>query len=173
MLQKGNGEETGSMRHASRRDAMGLGLALAAVPAAAAAQDDGAAAEAALRTFLRSFADCDLPAMEAAFVADATSFDAVTAGPNQPVPSLASMKRGSGMPAGMRRVAETMRRERPGPPYHRPDIIDDLLVQVVGDVAICSFHFDKPDRIGRRTIVLVRRGGAWRILHLHASNLQI
>lgn len=162
------------MRHASRRDAMGLGLALAAVPAAAvAAQDDAAAAEAALRAFLRSFADCDLAAMEAAFAPDATHFDALTAGPNQPVPSLTSMKRGNAMPAGMRRVAESMKKERPGPPYHRPDIINDLLVQLVGDVAICSFHFDRPDRIGRRTIVLVRRKGAWRILHLHASNLQI
>jgi hypothetical protein len=72
----------------------------------------------------------------------------------------------------MRRVAERMKRERPGPPYHRPDQIDDLLVQVVGDMALCTFMFDSPDRIGRRTIVLVRRAGAWRILHIHASNLQ-
>jgi hypothetical protein len=39
-------------------------------------------------------------------------------------------------------------------------------------MALCTFMFDKPDRLGRRTTVLVRRGGAWKILHIHASNLQ-
>lgn len=161
------------MVKASRRQAIGLGLALAAVPAAAAAQDGAASAEAALRAFLRSFADCDLTAMEAAFAPDSTSFDALTAGPNAPAQTLAAMKRAPGMPATMRRVAERMKQERPGPPYHRPDQIDDLLVQVVGDMALCTFQFDDPDRIGRRTIVLVRRAGTWRILHLHASNLKV
>ena len=160
----------------NRRETLGLGLLLAASPAMAAAAegaDDAASAEAALRAFLRSFADCDLVAMEAAFAPDATSFDALTAGPNAPVPTLTAMKRAPGMPAIMRRVAERMKQERPGPPYHRPDQIDDLLVQVIGDMALCTFQFDDPDRIGRRTIALVRRDGVWRILHLHASNLQL
>ena len=159
------------MGRANRREAMALGLALAAAPAAAG-QDDKAAAEAVLRAFLRSFANCDLAAMEAAFAPDATSFDALTAGPNAPAPTLASMKRAPGMPATMRRVAEALPKERSGPPYHRPDLIDGLLVQVAGDMALCTFMFDKPDRLGRRTIVLVRRDGAWKILHIHASNLQ-
>lgn len=29
-----------------------------------------------------------------------------------------------------------------------------------------------PDRLGRRTIILVRRANVWRILHVHASNQQ-
>jgi hypothetical protein len=155
----------------NRRQAMGLVLALAAAPVVAAG-DDAASAEAALRAFLSSFADCDLPAMAAAFAPDATSFDALTAGAGGPLPPATSLKRAPGMPALMRRIAEQLPSERPGPPYHRPDIIHDLLVQVVGDIAICSFHFDNPGRLGRRTIVLVRRQGVWRILHLHASNLQ-
>ncbi|OSZ72498.1 hypothetical protein CAP39_03960 [Sphingomonas sp. IBVSS1] len=167
----------GQMAGANRREALGLGgslgLALAAAPAAASGPDDAAAAEAALRAFLRSFANCDLPAMEAAFAPDSTSFDALTAGANGALPDKASMKRAPGMPALMRRIAQTLPKERPGPPYHRPDLIQDLLVQLVGDVAICSFHFDNPDRLGRRTIVLARREGVWRILHLHASNLQL
>jgi hypothetical protein len=170
MIEREN-RETAAVDATNRRETLGLGLLLAASPTMAAG-DDAASAEAALRAFLRSFADCDLAAMDAAFAADATSFDALTAGGPGPLPTLAAMKRAPGMPATMRRVAKRMKQERPGPPYHRPDQIDDLLVQVVGDMALCTFMFDSPDRIGRRTIVLVRRGGAWRILHIHASNLQ-
>lgn len=168
-----NGGDAMRKDGASRREAIGLGLLVTAAPAVAAASDDAASAEAALRAFLRSFADCDLPAMEAAFAPDATSFDGLTASAGGALPERASLKRAPGMPAGMRRVAERMKQERPGPPYHRPDIIHDLLVQVAGDMALCTFHFDNPDRLGRRTIVLVRRAGTWRILHIHASNLQL
>ncbi|WP_017668597.1 DUF4440 domain-containing protein [Sandarakinorhabdus sp. AAP62] len=161
------------MTETNRRQAIGLGLALTAAPVAAAGENDAASAEAALRAFLRSFANCDLPAMEAAFAPDATSFDALTASAGAALPAKDSMKRHPGMPPTMRRIAEQLPKERPGPPYHRPDLIDDLLVQVVGDVAICAFHFDSPNRLGRRSIVLVRRAGDWRILHLHASNLQL
>jgi ketosteroid isomerase-like protein len=157
----------------NRRTAICLGLVLTAAPVAATSQDDAASAEAALRAFLRNFANCDLPAMEAAFAPDATSFDAVTASAGGTLPTIAGMKRHPGMPPTMRRIAEQLAKERPGPPYHRPDLIDDLQVQLVGDVAICSFHFDSPKRLGRRTIVLVRRAAVWRIQHLHASNLQL
>lgn len=161
------------MTETSRREAIGLALALTAAPVAAASQDDAANAEAALRAVLRSFANCDLQAMETAFAPDATSFDGLTASAGGALPDRTSLKRAAGMPAGMRRVAERYRQERPGPPYHRPDIIQDLMVQVAGDMALCTFHFDNPDRLGRRTIVLARRDGTWRILHIHASNLQI
>ncbi|MFO6447161.1 nuclear transport factor 2 family protein [Erythrobacter sp. NE805] len=157
----------------NRREAIGIGLALSATPASAATTGDGATeAEAALMAFLRSFAACDLPAMEAAFAPDATSFDALTAGTSDGAPHRESLKRRSGMPEGMRRIALALPAERSGPPYHRPDLIQDLHVQVEGDVALCTFHFDNPDRLGRRTIVLVRRAGRWRILHVHASNQQ-
>ena len=122
--------------------------------------------------FLRSFAAYDLSAMEAAFASDAVSFDAVTAGTDQPAPTKESRKRAPGMPEGMRQIALALPKERPGPPYHRPDLIQDLLVQVEGNMALCTFHFDNPDRLGRRTIILVRRADAWRILHIHASNQQ-
>lgn len=161
----------------NRREALGIGAALAASPAATTAaalgdNDAAASAEAALMTFLRNFADCNLAAMEAAFAPDAASFDAVTAGTDQPAPAKERLMRSAGMPEAMRRIALALPKERPGPPYHRPDLIKDLLVQVAGDMALCTFHFDNPERLGRRTIVLVRRAKAWRILHIHASNQQ-
>jgi len=156
----------------NRREAIGIGLAVTATPSLALGGDDAGSAEAALMSFLRSFAACDLAAMEAAFASEATSFDGIYAGTDQPSPSRDSLKRASGMPAAMRRIALTLPKERPGPPYHRPDLIQDLNVQTVGDMALCTFHFDNPERLGRRTIVLVRRGADWRILHIHASNQQ-
>jgi hypothetical protein len=156
--------------HSNRRETIGLGLALTATPALG--EGDGASAEAALRAFLRSFADCDLAAMEAAFAPEATSFDLLVAGDDDEAPEKSALKRASGIPQTMRKIAQELPKERPGPPYHRPDLIDDLQVQVVGDMALCTFHFDRPERLGRRSIVLVRRAGQWRILHLHASNQQ-
>lgn len=158
--------------HSNRREALGMGLALTAAPAVALVDDDAASAEAAVMAFLRSFAACDLPAMEAAFAPDATSFDALVAGADELAPARASLKRAPGMPEKMRQIALTLPKERTGPPYHRPDLIQDLLVQVAGDMALCTFHFDNPDRLGRRSIVLVRSARQWRILHIHASNQQ-
>ncbi|MFO6429746.1 nuclear transport factor 2 family protein [Erythrobacter sp. W302b] len=143
---------------------------MAATPSLSPSGGDAASAEAALMGFLRSFAACDLAAMEAAFASEATSFDGIYAGTDEPSPPREGLKRANGMPAGMRRIALALPKERPGPPYHRPDLIQDLDVQVVGDMALCTFHFDNPERLGRRTIVLVRRGADWRILHIHASN---
>jgi len=58
-----------------------------------------------------------------------------------------------------------------GPPYLelRPE---DVLVQPLGpDAAVVSFHLRNDQRLARRTVVFARRDGAWRIVHLHASNL--
>ncbi|MBA4008357.1 MAG: hypothetical protein C0456_20675 [Hyphomonas sp.] len=156
----------------NRREAMGIGLLAAATPQIALDGDEAGSAEAVLMSFLRSFAACDLAAMETAFAPEATSFDGIYAGTNQSAPTRESLKRASGMPAAMRRIALALPKERTGPPYHRPDLIHDLLVQLHGDMALCTFHFDNPERLGRRTIVLVRRGGDWKILHIHASNQQ-
>lgn len=120
-----------------------------------------------LLAFLRAFENCDLPAMEAAFASDATYFDRAVPTAND---DLSHYRRGQGMPAGMRALAESLPRTIPGPPYHRVTPID-LLVQGSGDTAICSFHLEDGHTLGRRTVVLVRRGGAWKILHIHASNV--
>jgi ketosteroid isomerase-like protein len=48
-----------------------------------------------------------------------------------------------------------------------------LTVQPLGrDGAVATFDVGTADVSSRRTLVLVRRGGAWRIAHLHASNLR-
>lgn len=50
----------------------------------------------------------------------------------------------------------------------------ELNIQLLGSVAIATFHLD--DRAGflnRRTIVLSNTGAGWKIVHLHASEVPI
>lgn len=48
----------------------------------------------------------------------------------------------------------------------------DVKVQRAGDVVIVTFDVGTAAVFSRRTLVLERRGGAWKIVHLHASNLR-
>jgi ketosteroid isomerase-like protein len=49
----------------------------------------------------------------------------------------------------------------------------DLKIQIAGDVAIATFHLDdRPGFLNRRTIVLRKTDQGWKIIHLHASEVQ-
>jgi hypothetical protein len=153
----------------SRRVALGAGVALTAVSCAQAGGGD-LDAEAALRAFLKAFENDDLPTMEAAFDAGATAFDPVVAGRKDAAPlDLAALHRQQGMPPTMRALVQSSLRTGNGPPYRKLDP-RDLLVQVEGPIAICTFHLEAPNSLARRTIVLVRRAHGWKILHIHGSN---
>jgi len=45
-------------------------------------------------------------------------------------------------------------------------------VEIAGDAALVTFQLRGPV-LSRRTFVLRRRGGTWRIIHLHASNVRV
>jgi len=47
----------------------------------------------------------------------------------------------------------------------------DLKAQSFGDIALVTFELGSVDRPARRTMVWLHRGGAWFVLHLHASAL--
>ena len=53
------------------------------------------------------------------------------------------------------------------PPPVKPD---RLLAQDFGDVVVVSFHIQDPDDVGRRTVVLHRGAGGWRVVHIHGSS---
>ncbi len=121
--------------------------------------------------FLKAFADCDLPRMEAAFAADANCFDrTVMAARGNPGVRLDDWRRAAGMPPGMRRLAQSLPASQPGPPYQSL-IPLDLLVQATADMAVCTFHLESPHVLCRRTVVMARRDGTWKIIHIHASNV--
>ena len=129
-------------------------------------------AESVLREFLRAFEDCDLAAMQRFFAPDCVSFDQVIAGSTtQDVTDLRSYRRCNGMPPAMRRMAVDLPSRNSGPPYHSLEP-KDLLVQTYGDAAVTTFHIETDGILRRRSIVLVKRDGNWRIVHLHASSVQ-
>jgi ketosteroid isomerase-like protein len=155
----------------SRRLALGAALVGAAAAAGAQAADRRAEAEAALRAFLHAFENDDLATMEAAFAPDAACFDPVVASSKGSGPlDLETFRRKPGMPPTMRALVQSSLKTGTGPPYRRLDP-KDLLVQTEGEMALCTFHLEGPTSLARRTIVLVRRSGAWKILHIHASNV--
>jgi ketosteroid isomerase-like protein len=48
----------------------------------------------------------------------------------------------------------------------------DIRVQLLNDIAVVTFHLEHGGTaVGRRTLVLRKGGGHWRIVHLHASNV--
>lgn len=122
--------------------------------------------EQVLRSFLKAFEDCDLVRMEAAFAPDATYFDRAPRAADDPE----HYRRGHGMPAEMRMLAAALPQQVPGPPYHRIDP-RNLTCDRHGETTLCTFELEDADSLGRRTILLRRDAGGWKIAHIHASNV--
>ena len=91
---------------------------------------------------------------------------------SQDVSDLSPYRRLVGMPPAMRRMALDLPTRTSEPPYHSL-IPQDLLVQVFGDAAVTTFHIERDGILRRRTIVFVNRDENWRIVHLHASSVQM
>jgi len=49
---------------------------------------------------------------------------------------------------------------------------EELRVQMLGETALVTFQTTNPNVTSRRTFVLRRDGGRWRIVHLHGSNIR-
>lgn len=49
-------------------------------------------------------------------------------------------------------------------------VAEDLRVQEAGNVAVVTFNVHNPSAVSRRTFVWRWSAGAWRIVHMHASN---
>lgn len=147
------------------------GLVAAPALAGAAESPPETAVRDTLMSFLKAFENCDLPAMEAAFAGEAVSFDrtvmSVAGAPNL---DRNTYRRVAGMPPGMRALATHLPQTVPGPPYQSLVPLD-LLIQATNDMAVCTFHLESPHILCRRTIVLQRRDGSWKIIHIHASNV--
>ncbi len=129
------------------------------------AQASDAGSEAAVRQaagrFVEAFNNLDWPAFTASFDPGATIF--------HPSPTLMTRIEGrDALVASFRDIFADFPNQRSGPPYLsiQPQ---DLLVQVLGDAAIVTFHLGSAPTLNRRTLVFVRRGDQWLIAHLHAS----
>ena len=99
----------------------------------------------------------DLDGLMSLFAPDATVF----------LPSAATPSRLSGLAQIRAGVSPALE----GKPTN-PLAIRDLLITVDGSMAIATFEIGNPIVHSRRTLVLARTAGEWKILHLHGSNLR-
>jgi len=118
-----------------------------------------------LADFIQAFDNLDWEQFRAAFADDATVFYP-RAFPNR-ADGRAEFER------TFRRVFEEIRAGRSKGPFMdlQPR---DLKIKIAADVAIATFHLDdRPGFLNRRTIVLQKGLGAWKIIHLHASEVRL
>lgn len=118
----------------------------------------------ALQNFITAFDNLDWDKFRAAFADDATVFFP------RGFPGRASGR--SEFERNFKTVFEQIRTRRTSPPYM--DIQPrELEIQVFSGIAIATFHLDdKPHFLNRRTIVLRKSSDSWKIVHLHASEVQ-
>lgn len=116
--------------------------------------------------FLRAFENLDMARFIQCFSDDATVFF--------PIPEPPS--RFDGREAIQSHFQEVFAAIRQGsssstPPFHHL-VPEHLQVQLVDDTAaIVTFQMTNAERAARRTLVFVKCGGNWLIVHLHASNV--
>jgi len=146
-----------------RRDVLLSMFAASAVPAIA-----GAADHSELETFttrlLRAFENLDMPTFIDCFADDATVFFPAPEPPLRVSGRSAIQERFENVFAGIARSATG------GPPFHKLDPQDLQFQSLEPHVALVSFHLLNATRTARRTLVVRKARGAWRIAHLHASN---
>ncbi|MBU6367417.1 MAG: amidohydrolase family protein [Gemmatimonadetes bacterium] len=66
-----------------------------------------------------------------------------------------------------------VRAERTGPPFLRMVPRGMAATWLGPDAAVVSFTFEAPPQRARRSMTLVRRDGAWRMVHLHGSTVPL
>ena len=121
----------------------------------------------AFNRFIVAFNNLDWDTFRAAFADDVTVF-------NPDIPEATTVGRLNGraqVEGGFRSVFEATRKKASGPPYLHI-VPEDVQMQMLGETAIVSFQFDREgNSIGRRTLVFHLEGRAWKIVHIHASNV--
>ncbi len=128
---------------------------------------DGQSVRAALTRFVDAFNNLDWDRFRAAFAPDASVF-------NPDIPEVTDLGRLDGrdvVEATFKAVFATARRGT-GPPYLHI-VPRNVRIQALPGVAVVTFEFDRgAGSRGRRTLVFERRGSEWKIIHLHASNVE-
>ncbi len=118
---------------------------------------------ATLAKFVKAFDDLDWEHFRLAFDDNATVFYP------RAIPERATGR--AEFERSFKLVFEQIRNGRTAPPYM--DIQPkNLKIQLIGNVAIATFHLDdRPGFMNRRTIVLNKTRAGWKIVHLHASEV--
>src|SRR5437016_1357310 len=142
---------------------LAISLLGALSPQAFAKDDPHAEVQAALNIFVQAFDNLDWEKFRACFADNATVFH-----PRQ----FSRRVEGTGVDDTFKQVFVRIKGDKSSPPYMdlQPK---DLRIQFAGnDVAIATFHLDdRPGLINRRTVVLQKIKGNWKIIHIHASEV--
>ena len=125
------------------------------------AEADSQAVQRAVEAFIGAFNNLDWERFRHSFSDDATVFF-----PFQNVPRRASGR--DEIEVVFKPFFDDMRKRKPNPPYLNIDP-KDVQTQMLGKVAIVTFHLAGNDSLGRRTVVFQKQKGKWLIVHLHAS----
>lgn len=121
---------------------------------------------AAAADFIAAFVALDWERFRSHFAEDATAFFP----PSANIPGRVDGK--EAIEKVFRGVFENARKQRPGPPYLAIEPLE-MQIQMLGDVAIVTFHLKDPGIFGRRSVVFRKFGKKWLIVHLHASGVAV
>jgi ketosteroid isomerase-like protein len=117
-----------------------------------------------LAKFVQAFANLDWETFRASFADNATVF--------HPRQFSRRAEGRAGVEETFKQVFVRIKGDKASPPYLdlQPK---DLQLQLAGDkVAIATFYLeDHPGFLNRRTIVLQKIRGEWKIIHIHASEV--
>ncbi len=135
------------------------------------AVDEEQEVKAVLTTFLRAFENGDIDFMEASFAENSVTFPRAIMSEEVDSPIRASdYKRVKGLDPQMRQLIAGWREGAVSPPYMSLEP-KDLEVLLFTDAALVTFHLENGESLSRRTFVLAKEQDAWKIVHLHASNV--
>jgi len=127
-------------------------------------ESDSVAVQKTAEQFIQAFINLEWERFRSFFAADATAFFP----PSAQFPRRANSK--AEIENVFRVVFDGARKRKSGAPYLSIEP-KELEVQMLGDVAIVTFHLEDPGMFGRRTMVLQKQGKQWLIVHLHASGV--
>ena len=125
-----------------------------------------ASIEAALSTFLTAFDNLDWQAFRACFSDTATIFHPAASNTRR----IDSPDQFKGVWLG---VFERIKKNsgRTSPPYMSLNPLDLRIEKLSEEVALVTFHLVDGSIFNRRTLVFKREANGWKIVHIHASNI--
>ena len=82
----------------------------------------------------------------------------------------ANYMRINGLDPQMKHVINSLHESGKQPPYMKLEP-KDLRITMLKDAAIVTFHLVNGKSLSRRTLVLSKYAGIWKIIHLHPSNV--
>lgn len=119
-----------------------------------------------VNTFLSTFRNCDWEKFIHYFDSEVTAFFP---------PSAKFPKRANNKDETLeifKHVFENAKKGKQHLPYLQIDP-KEVNIQLLGSVAIVTFHLEDPELFGRRTIVFKKVNDHWLIIHLHASGVKL